>query len=105
MDFVKVASGDGFDVYQQVRRVTGMPKPSGDEVVHIAPDLPERIDEKAIKEALKEFGERVRAISYSLDAGLSVRVEARPVGPCPACGDPVEDSWAFCPGCGASREA
>lgn len=105
MEFVKTSEGDGLAVYQAMRRVKGKQKPSGEVVEVLLPDLPEALaDTKPIAAALKEFPGRVRAVSWSLDAGLSVRIEVVPPAPCAKCGELLEDRFTFCPACGAERK-
>lgn len=110
MDLQKVAEGDGLAVYQAVRRVQGKPRVDPDGAVideNFGVDLPaqfETFPAEEIAEALAPFGGSVRSVSWSSDAGVSVRVEVKPAAPCPNCGEPVEALDRFCRHCGQNQE-
>jgi hypothetical protein len=105
MEFVKVAEGDGVEVFEAVRRVErrdvedeegGTKSPSVTEPA-LVPFLPEQITEQVTGQVHKEFaGRQIDAISVST-TGVSVRVFPRL---CEECGARLQDAHKFCPECG-----
>lgn len=101
MEFAKVASGEGTEVHQAIRRVPGKPKPTGEELEITQPELPTAIDAKLLGKALSAFeGREVLGVQVSVTGGVQVRVRALPPRACADCGHDAEDAWTVCPFCG-----